>query len=157
MRLALYEPDIAQNTGTMLRMAACLGIEVDLIEPAGFAVTDKGLRRAGLDYLPAALLTRHASFAEFDAWRRADGRRLILLSTKAAVAHVEFSYGHDDVLMVGRESAGVPEHVHAAADTRVLIPMQPGMRSLNVAIAAAIVTGEALRQTGGFPRAEITV
>ncbi|MDR3375793.1 MAG: TrmH family RNA methyltransferase, partial [Ancalomicrobiaceae bacterium] len=101
MRLALFEPDIAQNTGTMLRMAACLGIAVDLIEPAGFAVTDKGLRRAGLDYLPAALMTRHASFASFEAWRRQEGHRLILLSTKAAVAYVDFRYRVDDVLLVG--------------------------------------------------------
>lgn len=151
MRLALFEPDIAQNTGTMLRMAACLGIAVDLIEPAGFAVTDKGLRRAGLDYLPAALMTRHASFASFEAWRRQEGHRLILLSTKAAVAYVDFRYRADDILMVGRESAGVPDEVHGLADGRVLIPMRPGMRSLNVAVAAAIVTGEALRQTDGFP------
>ncbi|MDR3496383.1 MAG: TrmH family RNA methyltransferase [Ancalomicrobiaceae bacterium] len=154
VRLALYEPDIAQNTGTMLRMAACLGIEVDLIEPAGFVLTDKGLRRAGLDYLPAALVTRHACFADFEIWRRRQGRRLVLLSTKAAVAYIDFAYAPGDVLMVGRESAGVPDDVHAGADSRVLIPMRAGMRSLNVAVAAAIVTAEALRQTGGFPTAD---
>jgi tRNA (cytidine/uridine-2'-O-)-methyltransferase len=151
VRLALYEPDIAQNTGTMLRMAACFGIEVDLIEPAGFVLTDKGLRRAGLDYLPAALLRRHESFRHFDAWRRAAGHRLVLLSTRATRSHVAAIYTSTDILMVGRESAGVPEHVHETADLRVRIPMREGMRSLNVAISAAIVTGEALRQTGDFP------
>ncbi len=150
MRLALYEPDIAQNAGTMLRMAACLGIAVDFIEPAGFQLTDKGLRRAGLDYLPAALVLRHESFAAFDDWRRDQGLRLVLLTTKAVATHVETHYSNADILMVGRESAGVPDRVHAAADAEVRIPMLPGMRSLNVALAAAMVVGEALRQTGGF-------
>jgi len=151
VRLALYEPDIAQNAGTMLRMAACLGMAVDLIEPAGFVLTDRGLRRAGLDYLPSALLMRHESFAAFDAWRRNGGHRLVLLSTRASVSHVALAYGGGDILMVGRESAGVPDRVHALADAEVRIPMLPGMRSLNVAVSAAIVIGEALRQTDGFP------
>ncbi len=150
MRLALYEPDIAQNTGTMLRMAACFGVAVDLIEPAGFVLTDKGLRRAGLDYLPAATLRRHESYAAFEAWRRQAGHRVVLLTTKAVTSHVDFTFDPGDILMVGRESAGVPEHVHANADGHIRIPMQTGMRSLNVALAAAIGLSEALRQTGGF-------
>jgi tRNA (cytidine/uridine-2'-O-)-methyltransferase len=152
LALALYEPDIAQNTGTMLRLAACLGIPLELVEPAGFALTDKGLRRAGLDYLPAAAWRRHASFAAFEAWRAAAGRRLVLLTTRADTDYTGFRFASGDVLMVGRESAGVPDAVHAVADARVRIPMRQGMRSLNVAVAAAMVVGEALRQTGGFPR-----
>lgn len=150
MRLALYEPDIAQNTGTMLRMAACFGVAVDLIEPAGFVLTDKGLRRAGLDYLPAATLTRHESYAAFESWRRQSGHRVILLTTKAVINHVDFAYRPGDILMMGRESAGVPDHVHANADAHVRIPMKAGMRSLNVALAAAIGLSEALRQTGAL-------
>lgn len=149
-RLALYQPDIPQNTGTLLRTAACLGIGVDLIEPAGFALTDKNFRRAGLDYLPAATLTRHIDWAAFETARRAEGRRVVLLTTRAALPYTAFSFSAEDVLMVGRESAGVPEHVHDAADARVTIPMREGMRSLNVAIAAAMVLGEALRQVEGF-------
>ena len=155
MRLALYEPDIAQNAGTMLRMAACLGIAVDFIEPAGFALTDKGLRRAGLDYLPAALITRHESFAAFETWRRSQGFRLVLLTTKAQVSHLEATYQPSDILMVGRESAGVPDHVQAIATLAVRIPMVAGMRSLNVAVSAAMVLGEALRQTGSFPQISV--
>lgn len=147
LRLALYEPDIPQNTGTLLRTAACLGVGVDIIEPCGFALTDKGLKRAGLDYLPAASWTRHESFAAFEIERGRESRRLILLTTRGAVAYTEFSFHEDDVLLLGRESAGVPDRVHGTADARVVIPMQPGMRSLNVAIAGAIVLGEALRQT----------
>ncbi|TBW34768.1 tRNA (cytidine(34)-2'-O)-methyltransferase [Siculibacillus lacustris] len=151
MRLALYEPDIPQNTGTLLRTAACLGLAVDLIEPAGFAVTDRNLRRAGLDYLDAAVLTRHSGWTAFDAARRAEGRRLILLTTAAAEPYLDFAFRPDDVILVGRESAGVPERVHASADARLIVPMRPGLRSLNVAIAATFVLGEALRQTAGFP------
>jgi len=152
MRLALYEPDIAQNAGTMLRMAVCFGVAVDLIEPAGFVLTDKGLRRAGMDYLDTARMTRHESFAAFDRWRRDHGHRLVLLTTKATAAHIDMRYDDTDILMVGRESAGVPDSVHAIADAAVRIPMVAGMRSLNVAVSAAIVMGEALRQTGGFIR-----
>jgi len=151
LRLALYEPDIPQNTGTLLRTAACLGFAVDLIEPAGFAVTDKNLRRAGLDYLPAAVLTRHASWAAFEAERAASGRRLVLLTTRAEVSAFAFDFRPDDILMVGRESAGVPDAVHAAADARITVPMRPGLRSLNIAVAAAMVLAEALRQTDGLP------
>ena len=151
LRLALYEPDIPQNTGTLLRTAACLGLAVDLIEPAGFAVTDRNLRRAGLDYLDAAVLDLHPSWRAFDAARRAEGRRLILLTTRGATRHLDFAFRPDDVIMVGRESAGVPDAVHAAADARLVVPMRPGLRSLNVAVAAVVVLAEALRQLDLFP------
>jgi tRNA (cytidine/uridine-2'-O-)-methyltransferase len=149
MRLALYEPDIPQNTGTMLRLAACLGVPVDLIEPCGFVWSDRKLRRAGMDYLEGVALTRHASWAAFRVAR--EPGRLILLTTSGDVAHTDFAFRASDTLMVGRESAGVPPEVHAAADARVVIPMVPGARALNVALAAALVLGEALRQTGEFP------
>jgi len=151
MRLALYQPDIPQNTGTILRLCGCLGIEVHIIEPVGFPSTDRAFRRAGMDYLQAVTITRHASWQDFEAWRRAAACRLILFTTKAARSYLDFNFAPDDVLLFGRESAGAPETVHAAADARLLIPMRPGMRSLNVAIAAAIGAGEALRQTGGIP------
>lgn len=150
MRLALYQPDIPQNTGTMLRMAACLGLGVDVIGPAGFDMSDRALRRAGLDYLNHVALARHASFEDFETARTAQGARLILLTTGADQTFVNCQYQANDILLVGRESAGVPTNVHDAADTRIIIPMRPGMRSLNVAIAAAMVLGEALRQTGYF-------
>jgi tRNA (cytidine/uridine-2'-O-)-methyltransferase len=150
MRIALYEPDIPQNTGTILRLCACLGIEAHIIEPAGFPVTDRAFRRAGMDYLDQVQLTRHASFVEFEHWRRTKRLSLVLLTTAAERTYLEHSYADDEVLIFGRESAGVPEAVHRAADTRLCIPMQPGMRSLNVAMAAAMVAGEALRQAGGF-------
>jgi len=153
MRLALYQPDIPQNAGTLMRLGACLGVSVDLIEPAGFPASDRALRRAGLDYLPLVDLKRHASFAEFDAWRTGAGHRLVLLTTTAALRYTDFAFAADDVLMVGRESAGAPESVHAAADARIVIPMRPGLRSMNVAVAAAMVVGEALRQAGAFPQA----
>lgn len=152
MRLALFQPDIPQNAGAMLRLAACFGVAVDIIEPAGFPVSDRAFRRAGLDYLDHVKIVRHVSFAAFEAARREAGRRLVLLTTKGAASHVETVFRPDDTLMVGRESAGAPDHVHAAANLRVAIPMRPGLRSLNVATAAAITLGEALRQTDGFPR-----
>lgn len=151
MRLALYQPDIAQNTGTLLRLGACLGVPVDVIEPCGFPFSDRGLRRAGLDYLAAAELRRHASWSAFEAARRDSGARLILLTTRARLPYTAFAFRAADILLVGRESAGVPEEVHAAADARLLIPLRPGRRALNVAVAAAMALGEALRQTGGFP------
>lgn len=151
LRLALFRPDIPQNTGTLLRTAACLGLAVDLIEPAGFAVTDRNLRRAGMDYLDAAVLTRHAGWTAFDAARRSEGRRLVLLTTRAPTPYLDFAFAEGDVVMVGRESAGVPDEVHAAADARLVVPMRPGLRSLNVAVAAVMVLGEALRQIRGFP------
>lgn len=148
MRLALFEPDIPQNTGTLLRLGACLGIPIDIIEPCGFLITDKGLKRAGMDYLELANFRRHASWAAFEAQREG---RLVLLSSKAANPYTEFVFAADDVLLLGRESAGVPDSVRDAADARLRIPLKPGLRSLNVALAASMVLGEALRQTEGFP------
>lgn len=151
IRLALYQPDIPQNTGTMLRMAACLGSPVELIEPAGFDASDRNFRRAGLDYLDSSSLTRHPSWGGVEAWRRAEGFRLVLATTAGDTAHTDFAFAPGDVILLGRESAGVPEAVHAAAGARIVVPMRPGLRSLNVAVAAAIVLGEALRQTDLFP------
>jgi len=150
LRIALYQPDIAGNTGTILRFAACLGLAVDVIEPAGFDLSDRNLKRAGMDYLESAALTRHVSFERFETWRGESGRRLVLASTKAATRYTGFTFRPDDILLFGRESAGVPDAVHARADGRVLIPMQEGRRSINVALSAAMIAGEALRQTGGF-------
>lgn len=151
MEIALYEPDIPQNTGTVLRLGACLGVPVHMIEPAGFPITDRAFRRAGLDYLDHVEIVRHVSFAAFDAWRRARARRLVLLTTRSTQAYLSFAFTPADILLCGRESAGVPDKVHAAVDATVTIPMRKGMRSLNIAVAGAIVLGEALRQTGGFP------
>jgi tRNA (cytidine/uridine-2'-O-)-methyltransferase len=151
MRLALYQPDIPQNAGTILRLAACLGVGVDIIEPAGFPVTDRAFRRAGMDYLGAVVIARHASWAAFEAERRQAGARLLLATTKATLSYAEFLFAPNDVLLFGRESAGVPDDVHEAADARLAVPMRPGLRSLNVAVAAAMMLGEALRQTGGLP------
>lgn len=148
--LALYQPDIAANTGTLLRLGACLGVPVHVIHPAGFAITDRNLARAGLDYLDKAILVEHASFAAFEAWRREQGRRLVLLTTKGADSAYEARYEPGDILLLGRESAGVPDAIAAGADQRVRIPMRPGLRSLNVAIAGAMILGEAMRQTGRF-------
>jgi tRNA (cytidine/uridine-2'-O-)-methyltransferase len=151
MKIALYEPDIPQNTATILRLCACLGVEAHLIGPAGFPMTDRAFRRAGMDYLDQVALERHVSWAAFDGWRRGQGLRLILMSTQADASYLGASYGANEVILLGRESVGVPEAVHQAADLRVKIPMRDGMRSLNVALACAMVVGEALRQTGGFP------
>jgi tRNA (cytidine/uridine-2'-O-)-methyltransferase len=147
MQLALYQPDIAQNTGTILRLAACLGVAAHIIEPAGFPVSDRAFRRAGMDYLDRVSLTRHASWPAFDQWRRDRHLDLVLVTTRAATSYLDRRYSDDDVLLFGRESAGVPDAVHAAADARLMIPMQAGLRSLNVAMACAMVIGEALRQT----------
>jgi tRNA (cytidine/uridine-2'-O-)-methyltransferase len=151
MRLALYQPDIAQNTGTILRLAACVGVPVSVIAPAGFDISDRALRRAGLDYLQHVTLDRHPSFEAFVAEMRGEGARIVLLTRHAEWSYVDFAFGQRDVLLLGRESAGVPESVHRAADARITIPMRPDLRSLNVAVAAAMVLGEALRQTNGFP------
>ena len=150
MHLALYQPDIAQNTGTILRLAACFGIEAHIIEPAGFPVSDRAFRRAGMDYLDQVTITRHASWAAFEAWRRAAGFRLVLLTTQATTSYLDHRFIERDVLLLGRESAGVPDAVHAAADARLTIPMREGLRSLNVAMACAMVVGEALRQGRDF-------
>jgi tRNA (cytidine/uridine-2'-O-)-methyltransferase len=148
MRIALFEPDIPQNSGTMLRLAACLGLEAHLIEPAGFPVSDRTFRRAGMDYLDQVALTRHRSWPDFEAWRRTQGLRVVLFTTRATFSYLDCRYGPDDILLFGRESAGVPDHVHDAADVRVHIPMRAGMRSLNVAVTCAMAVGEALRQVG---------
>jgi tRNA (cytidine/uridine-2'-O-)-methyltransferase len=148
VRIALYEPDIPQNTGTVLRLCACLGLEGHIIEPAGFAASDRAFRRAGMDYLDAVALTRHASWQEFDAWRRRQYHRLVVFTTAATMSYLDYRFEPNDVLLFGRESAGVPQAVHASADARLVIPMRPGLRSLNVAIAAAMAAGEALRQIG---------
>ncbi|PAQ02758.1 tRNA (cytidine(34)-2'-O)-methyltransferase [Mesorhizobium mediterraneum] len=148
LRIALYQPDIAGNTGTILRFAACLGLVVDIIEPAGFPLSDRALKRAGMDYLEMAALTRHVDWHAFENWRKGEARRLVLLSTKAATAYTDFVFADDDVLLFGRESAGVPDSVHEAADARLIIPMQGAARSINVALSVAMVTGEAIRQLG---------
>ncbi len=147
LRLALYQPDIPGNTGTILRLAACLGFAVDIIEPAGFDISDRNLKRAGMDYLAAAALTRHVNWERFEEWRAATGRRLILATTKASQRYTDFAFRSDDILLFGRESAGVPDHVHERADGRLLIPMVEGQRSINLAVSAAMITGEAMRQT----------
>ena len=152
MRIALYEPDIPQNTGTILRLCACLGLEAHIIEPAGFPATDRAFRRAGMDYLDQVEIVRHASWAAFEDWRRGKRLSLVLVTTAAERSYLDHSYRDDEMLLFGRESAGVPPAVHAAADVRLRIPMRRGVRSLNVAMAVALVAGEALRQTGGFPR-----
>jgi tRNA (cytidine/uridine-2'-O-)-methyltransferase len=150
LRVALYQPDIPQNTGTILRMAACLNVTVEVIGPAGFDMSDRALRRAGLDYLDQVQIVRHVSFAAFENSRREQGARLLLLTTAGASSYTDFRYAHDDILLAGRESAGVPPEVHDAADARLKVPMSTGLRSLNVAVALAMVLGEALRQTGQF-------
>ncbi len=148
--LALYQPDIAANTGTLLRLGACLGVPVHVIHPTGFAITQQNLARSGMDYLDRAALVEHVSFAAFQAWRRAEGRRLVLLTTKTDASAYDANYASGDILMLGRESAGVPDDVAAACDLRVRIPMQPGLRSINVALAGSMILGEAMRQIGRF-------
>lgn len=150
LRIALYQPDIAGNTGTILRMAACLGLGVDIIEPAGFDVSDRNLKRAGMDYIELAALTRHVDFEAFEAWRMTEGRRLVLFSTKAEISYLDFSYRPGDILLFGREFAGVPETVHVRADHRVTIRQVAG-RSLNLAVSSAMAAGEAVRQVGLLP------
>ncbi len=148
LRLALYEPDIPPNTGTLIRLAACLGVAVDIIEPCGFQFSDRALKRAGMDYAERAVVAHHASWSRFEETRRSG--RLILLTTRGTCAHTQFAFAADDTLLLGREGAGVPQAVHDTADARLFIPMRPGFRSLNVAVAGAMALGEALRQTGGF-------
>jgi tRNA (cytidine/uridine-2'-O-)-methyltransferase len=150
MRIALFEPDIPQNAGTILRLAACLGVEAHIIEPAGFPTSDRAFRRAGMDYLDQVTIERHGSWAAFQDWRRGARLRLLLFTTSATTCYLDHAYRADDILLFGRESSGVPQAVHAAADVRLTIPMRAGLRSLNVAVAAAMALGEALRQTNGF-------
>ena len=151
MRVVLYQPDIPQNAGTILRLCACLRVEAHIIEPAGFPVSDRHFRRSGMDYLDQVSIVRHDSWTAFEAWRAESGGRLVLFSTKAAIPFLDHTYRDDDLLMFGRESAGVPDSVAEAADARLVIPIAPGTRSLNVAVSVAMALGEALRQTGtGF-------
>lgn len=149
MRIALFQPDIAQNTGTILRLCACLGIETHIIEPAGFPTSDRAFRRAGMDYLDAVTIERHADWHAFDAWRRDKNLRLVLFTTRATTSYLDHAFAPADILLFGRESSGVADYVFAAADIRLLIPMRPGLRSINVAMACAMAVGEAMRQTGG--------
>jgi tRNA (cytidine/uridine-2'-O-)-methyltransferase len=146
LRIALYQPDIPGNTGTILRLAACLGLSVDIIEPAGFDLSDKNLKRAGMDYIASVTLTRHVSWDRFEEARLTQGRRLVLASTKAAEPYTRFRFLPGDTLLFGRESAGVPDYVHDKADGRIIIPMVEGQRSLNVAMSVAMIAGEAIRQ-----------
>lgn len=146
LEIALYQPDIPGNTGTILRLAACLGAVVHVIEPAGFDLSDRALKRAGMDYLEMAALRRHVSWREFEAWRTAGEKRLVLLTTKAETPYTAHAFEPGDILLFGRESAGVPDTVHEAADTRLTIPMAAGARSINLALSVAMVAGEAMRQ-----------
>ncbi|MET3924436.1 tRNA (cytidine(34)-2'-O)-methyltransferase [Devosia sp. 2618] len=148
--LALYQPDIANNTGTLIRLGACLGTTIHLIHPTGFPFSAKSLARAGLDYVDHAMVQEHISWSHFDLWRREANRRLVLLTTKTETSAYAVDFQPDDILMVGRESAGVPDAVAEAADLRIRIPMRDGLRSINVALAATLILGEAKRQTDGF-------
>lgn len=154
--LALFQPDIPQNAGTLIRLAACLGAPLHFIHPAGFAFSDARLKRAGMDYLDGANIIEHASFSAFDSARVSSGHRLVLLTTKSENSLYACTFAPDDILMVGRESAGVPAEIAARADVALRIPMKTGLRSLNVAVAAAMSLGEALRQTGGFAESSNT-
>jgi tRNA (cytidine/uridine-2'-O-)-methyltransferase len=147
MQVALFQPDIPQNTGTILRLCACLDVSAHIIEPAGFPVSDRHFRRSGMDYLDQVSITRHDSWSKFEEWRRGGGFRLILFSTRGIGSYLDYRYNVADILLFGRESAGVTDEVVAAADARLIIPIKPGLRSLNVAMAAAMALGEALRQT----------
>lgn len=148
LRIALYQPEIPGNTGAILRLAACLGATVDIIRPIGFELSDRTLKRAGMDYLEIAAIRDHADFAAFEAWRRSSGRRLLLLSTRAATNYADFTFRPDDVVMFGRESSGVPDEVHALVDARLRIPIHADARSLNLGMSAAITLSEAVRQLG---------
>ena len=154
MKLILYQPDIPQNAGTLLRLSACLGVAVEVIEPCGFVWDDRRLRRAGMDYLAGVELTRHRSWEAYSELRHVKSERLVLLTTRGDRSYTDFAFAPGDALLLGRESAGVPEDVHAAADARLRIPLRQGQRSLNVAVAGAMVLGEALRQTNLFPQGE---
>jgi tRNA (cytidine/uridine-2'-O-)-methyltransferase len=147
MQIALFQPDIPQNTGTILRLCACMDVAAHIIEPAGFAISDRRFRRAGMDYLGHVALTRHDSWSKFEQWRKDAGYRLVLFTTKAASSYLDYQYRTDDILLFGRETAGVTDEVVAAADARLVIPINPNLRSLNVAMTVAMALGEALRQT----------
>jgi len=151
IELALYQPDIPQNAGAAMRLCACLGVRLNIIEPCGFLWDDRKIRRSGMDYIDHLDLARHVSWQRFLEAKPA-GSRLVLMTTRAAAPYADFAFHPSDILIAGRESAGVPDEVHDAADARIVIPLRPGLRSLNVVTSAAMVIGEALRQTGGFPR-----
>lgn len=151
MRLVLFQPDIPQNTGTMIRLAACLGVAVDIVEPAGFDVSDRNFRRSGMDYLDRVEIVRHPSWRAFDMWRREKGLRLVLATTRGATPYAEFDFKAGDAIVMGRESSGAPDYLHETANARVRVPLMPEMRSLNVAVCAGMILGEALRQVRGFP------
>jgi tRNA (cytidine/uridine-2'-O-)-methyltransferase len=150
MKIALYQPDIAQNLGTTLRTAACFGVDVEIIQPCGFPLDDKKLKRSGMDYIEYVKYTKHDSWGAFKDWAENNNHRIILLSSKASVPYTQFQFQKNDILMAGRETAGVPDDVSAACENKVTIPMQGGMRSLNVAVSVAVVLGEAVRQTSGL-------
>lgn len=147
VRIALYQPDIPGNTGTIIRTAACLGLTVDIIEPAGFDLSDRALKRSGMDYVEQAALQRHLNWEAFNDWRVSNKRRLILASTTAAQNYTDFRFESSDILLFGRETSGVPDTIHELASARILIPMMLGRRSLNLAVSVAMIAGEALRQT----------
>ncbi|MGY6567996.1 MAG: tRNA (cytidine(34)-2'-O)-methyltransferase [Salinarimonas sp.] len=153
MRLVLFQPDIPQNTGTMIRLAACLGIAVDIVEPAGFDVSDRHFRRSGMDYLDRVEIIRHPSWRAFHDWSRMKAHRLVLATVRSSVPYTEFAFAENDAIIMGRESAGAPDYVHEACEARIRIPLAAGTRSLNVAVCAGMMLGEALRQSGGFPSA----
>lgn len=151
LHIALFQPDIPGNTGAILRLAACLGAVVHVIEPAGFDLSDRALKRAGMDYLEMATMHRHLNWEAFDAWRKTENRRLVLLTTQASTPYTAHEFRANDILLFGRESAGVPDTVHDAADIRLTIPMAEGARSINLALSAAMVAGEAMRQLAWRP------
>lgn len=151
VRLALFQPDIPQNLGANIRLAACLGVAVDIIEPCGFPLTDRSLRRTAMDYAENAIVSRHSGWSSFRKSQIASGSRLILFTTRGSTRLDQFSFREDDILLFGRESAGVPEDIHSAAGARVAIPLTPPARSLNIAMSAGIALWEALKQTGGLP------
>jgi tRNA (cytidine/uridine-2'-O-)-methyltransferase len=152
MRLAVYQPDIPQNLGTLFRLAACMGIAIDIIEPCGFPFDDRKLRRAGMDYIDHVDFTRHSSWGKFKEFiSNLPASRLILLTTKTTGSYIDFTFQEQDILLVGKETAGVPDEVASACNAKVTIPMKPPMRSLNVAVSASMVLGEALRQAALFP------
>jgi len=157
MRLALFQPDIPQNTGTLLRLGACLDVEVDIIEPCGYIFSEKTLKRAGMDYIDLVKYRRHHSWEHFLQYRAEHPEeygRIVLLTTKASEPYYDFKFQPNDIILMGRESAGVPEEVHQTADARLLIPMNHNARSINVAVSAVMVVGECLRQTQMFPSME---
>jgi len=148
LRLALFQPDIPGNTGAVLRLAACLGLSVDIILPAGFDISDRNLKRSAMDYIHLVQITRHDNWEAFETWWTSENRRLVLASTKAAQPYTSFHFQDNDIILFGRESAGVPDHVHETADARLIIPMVQGPRSLNLSVSVAMISGEAMRQLG---------